>query len=224
MGTMIVTFDLFSALTDSRSGGSLVFGRLAEARGWGFDGEAVYDRWDAHNKRAQRDCTTWVPYGELSEQALAETYRELGLDGNVQADSKTIAESVADWPLWPDVPDGLKVLAGSCRVGVLSNVDDALFATTKASALVDPAYVLTSERLRAYKPHKAIYERAAAHADGLVHIASSARDVRGALEAGIPTVRLVRPGHLLDAQGPVPTTEVSRIQQLADVLAQMPPR
>ena len=41
-----------------------------------------------------------------------------------------------------------------------------------------------------------------------MHIAASARDVRGALEAGITTVRLTRPGHSLDAEGPKPRLEV----------------
>ena len=218
---MIVTFDLFSALTDSRSGGSAAFDRVAEAHGWNVDGEMLYDRWDAHNKGAQRDCASWVPYRELSERALAATYRDLDLDGDAHADVTALEASVADWPLWPDVPGGLEALARSYRLGVLSNVDDSLFAATKASALIDSSYVLTSQRLQAYKPNKAIYERAASHADGLVHVASSARDVRGALQAGIATIRLVRPGHALDPQGPVPTHEVSRVNELPEVLAQL---
>ena len=80
------------------------------------------------------------------------------------------------------------------RVGLLSNVDDALFARTAAAPFVDPAAALTSEQLGAYKPHPEIYLRAKARLGDLVHVPTSARDVRGALEAGIPVVRLRRPG------------------------------
>jgi 2-haloacid dehalogenase len=80
--------------------------------------------------------------------------------------------------------------------------------------------VLTSERLRAYKPAPDIYRRARERADGaLVHVATSARDVRGALEAGIETVRLRRPGHVLDPEGPQPGREAAGLRELAALLS-----
>jgi 2-haloacid dehalogenase len=54
-----------------------------------------------------------------------------------------------------------------------------------------------------------------------VHVAASARDVRGALEAGITTVRLVRlvrRGHAVDAEGPQPSLEVEEAADLPGVL------
>ena len=48
----VVTFDLFSALIDSRSGGGAALSRLARTHGWSVDGRHVYDRWDALNKAA----------------------------------------------------------------------------------------------------------------------------------------------------------------------------
>ncbi len=53
----------------------------------------------------------------------------------------------------------------------------------------------------------------------MVHVATSARDVRGALEAGIPVVRLRRPGHELDPDGPRPAYEVESVDELRAVLA-----
>ena len=52
----------------------------------------------------------------------------------------------------------------------------------------------------------------------LVHVAASARDVRGALEAGLETVRLARPGHELDSAGPRPAREVDSLTELAGLL------
>jgi 2-haloacid dehalogenase len=42
--------------------------------------------------------------------------------------------------------------------------------------------------------------------------------VRGALEAGITTVRLVRRGHVVDAEGPQPSLEVEEAADLPGVL------
>ena len=50
-------------------------------------------------------------------------------------------------------------------------------------------------------------------------MATSARDVRGALEAGITVVRLRRPGHELDPAGPAPRDEASDVRGVAALLA-----
>jgi 2-haloalkanoic acid dehalogenase type II len=214
----VVTFDLFSALLDSRSGGAAAFARLAGDRRWSVTGEQLYDAWDPLNKAAQRDSTAWVPWRVPARHALAQAYDRLGLEGDTAADVEALAVSMADWPLWPDVEAGLPRLAGSHRVGLLSNVDDELFARTAAARLVDPDVALTSQRLRAYKPHRRIYLRALEALAPMVHVATSARDVRGALEAGIPVVRLRRPGHELDPDGPRPAYEVDTLDDLPRVL------
>lgn len=219
--TTVVTFDLFSALLDSRAGGCAAFDQLAGSRGWAVSGEALYDRWDAHNKAAQRDCTGWVPWRDPAAAALRRTYAELDVVGAVPDDLEVLVNSMADWPLWPDVAPGLPLVAAGHRIGLLSNVDDEVFARTAAAPLVDADVALTSQRLQAYKPHAAIYLRARDSLGSMVHVAASARDVRGALEAGIPVVRLRRPGHELDPDGPAPTHEVDAVADLAPVITSL---
>lgn len=213
-----MTFDLFSALIDSRRGAGRVLDRLAEDRGWGLSGLEVYDAWDRRHKAGQRACTTWVSYDVLARAALEDVYEELQLDGDSEADLATILASLPDWPLWDDVPTVLPDLAGRYRIGLLSNVDDHHFRRTAAFAYVDPAFAMTSERLRAYKPSAVIYRRARSALGSMVHVASSARDVRGSLEAGIPVVRLQRPGHELDPDGPRPSLEVGGLAELESAI------
>jgi 2-haloacid dehalogenase len=215
----VVTFDLFSALLDSRTGGAAAFDRLVLANGWPVTGVQLYDAWDPLNKAAQRDCVSWMPWREPASRALAEAYASLSLDGDVAAGIETLVESMSKWPLWPDVADGLPLLAEEHHVGLLSNVDDEIFERTAAAAFVGHQLAFTSQRLRAYKPHAAIYRRAFDEAASMVHVATSARDVRGALEAGVPVVRLRRPGHMLDPDGPRPTYEVDMVHDLPVALA-----
>jgi 2-haloacid dehalogenase len=215
----LVTFDLFSALIDSRLGASAVLDGLSSARGWPVDGGTVYDEWDRRNKTSQRAEREWIPFAEHSRRALAGTYEALDLGGDADHDVAVLLRSVGDWPLWPDVAEGLPEIAARHRVGVLSNVDDDVFARTRIAASVADDAVLTSERLRAYKPAPDIYLRARERAGGaLVHVATSARDVRGALEAGIEVIRLLRPGHVLDRDGPRPARQVGDLRELAAAL------
>lgn len=218
----VVTFDLFSALIDSRSGGSAALGDLARRHGWPVSGLELYDAWDPRNKAAQRDCTEWQPWRVPATTALAAAYDALGLDGDPDEGVEVLAGSMRDWPLWADVPDALPRLSADWRVGLLSNVDDYLFQRTRAADLVDHEVALTSQRLGVYKPHPAIYQRAAERLGAtMVHVATSARDVRGALEAGITVVRLRRPGHDLDPDGPRPLHEAGTVDELARVLTHL---
>ena len=219
MNPRLITFDLFSALIDSRMGGSAVLDGLAHARGWPVDGGTLYDVWDARNKASQRDLATWVPFAEHCRRALAGAYAGLDLAGDADADVVVLLRSVGDWPLWPDVAEELPRLAAAHRIGILSNVDDDIFARTRVAALVADDDVLTSERLRAYKPHPEIYRRARDRAGGaLLHVATSARDVRGATEAGVDVIQLRRPGHRLDPEGPTPTHEAADLGALSTLL------
>ncbi|MBB3677143.1 haloacid dehalogenase [Modestobacter versicolor] len=218
----LVTFDLFSALIDSRTGGSAAFAGLATTHGWDVAGTELYDDWDARNKASQQDVphdddAPWVPFAEHCRRALAATYAARGLVADPAADVEVLLGSLPRWPLWPDVEAALPEVARTHRVGVLSNVDDELFRRTRAAALVDEDAVLTSERLRAYKPHPELYLRArGAGVD--VHVPASARDTRGALEAGLAVVRVRRPGHRVDPDGPQPEREVADLGQLPAVL------
>jgi len=215
----LITFDLFSALIDSRLGASAVLDGLARARGWPVDGGTLYDAWDRRNKASQRDEPEWIPFAEHCRRALAGAYAELGLSGEADADVVVLLRSVADWPLWPDVIEVLPEIGARHRVGILSNVDDDVFARTRVAALVADDAVLTSQRLRAYKPGPEIYRRARERAGGeLLHVPTSGRDVSGALAAGIDVIRLRRPGHVLDPAGPQPDREAGDLRELAALL------
>ena len=182
----------------------------------------MYDRWDAHNKAGQRTATAPTTFHDLSLRALRQTYVDFGLDiSKADEDMVALENSVSEWPLWPDIADAVREIAERTRVGLLSNVDDRLARRTRAFRLIEPELALTSQRLGAFKPNPEIYQAAVAAVapEKLVHIAASARDVRGALEAGITTVRLARPGHNLDAEGPKPRLEVEDAADLPGLLA-----
>lgn len=223
---LFVTFDLFSALIDSRTGGSFHLQRLSEERGWRRTGQDLYDEWDRRNKRSQRETVEWITFAEHSRRALDGAYASFELPGDAGVDVTDLLLSTSRWPLWPGVRAGLAALRDQFELGILSNVDDDVFAHTPVSPLIAESSVLSSERLGAYKPAAEIYLRAQEHAGErrLVHVATSSRDVRGALEAGIAVIRLSRPGHSIDPEGPRPSIDVTSLTDLLPHLRDLSPQ
>ncbi|MCU1619113.1 MAG: putative Haloacid dehalogenase, type, partial [Modestobacter sp.] len=74
----------------------------------------------------------------------------------------------------------------------------------------------------AYKPHPELYLRAR-DAGVDVHVPASARDTRGALEAGLAVVRVRRSGHRVDPDGPQPSHEIGELGELPAVLGSLAP-
>lgn len=220
----LVSFDVFSALIDSRTGGSAFFAGLGNARSWPCTPGAVYDRWDAHNKLLQLRCTRWRSFAELAEEALSTTYRDMNLTGSARQDSARLLAGMSTWPLWPDVSAEALSRVNGGRLGLLTNIDDGLLEPTAVMRLgvFDPQYVITSQSVRAYKPSAEFYRRGVERMGPLLHVASSSRDVRGALEAGIACVRMDRPGHSVDPAGPQPRVVVGSVLELPGVVSANP--
>lgn len=207
--TGIITCDVFSALTDSDRGVRTLLAGLHQD--WPVDPATVAADWDARTKTLHRTHRAWRSHAELATQALVSSYAELGVPGGALTDAARLLESMGDWPLWPDVAALSSDAWSGLRVGLLTNCDDDLLGRTRAASLgwVDAELLLTSQALRAYKPATAFYDHAREQIGPFVHVAASARDVRGALEAGVPCVRFARPGHALDPDGPVPAVTVT---------------
>jgi 2-haloalkanoic acid dehalogenase type II len=216
MKAPLITFDVFSALINSRHGGGRFLQSLADQRDWPSRGADLYDDWDARNKHAQAQARSWVTFAQLAEHALRATYKHYALPGDVHADCLELLASIAGWPLWPDVEPALAAIGRRYRLGILSNVDDDILASSKVWPLIDPANALTSQRLGCYKPDPRIYVIARDRFGVQLHVAASARDVRGAGEAKLPYVRVARPGHHVDPDGPEPTHTITDLRELAE--------
>ncbi len=123
-----VTLDVFSALIDSGTGGSRVFDQIARRQRWALRGQALYRAWDREHKRLQHECAQWEPFTVLGRRALVQVLDEHLLRGDVDATMTELWAFLGDWPLWLDVARGVRELARAYRVGLLSNVDDAMLA------------------------------------------------------------------------------------------------
>jgi 2-haloacid dehalogenase len=212
-----VSFDVYSALIDSRRGAGRTFSTVSRARGWPRDGEELYVGWDARNKSLHAQADGSESFRALATRAMAGLLTELEVEDDPSAVTDAVLADVGSWPTWPDVTDGLRSVATEHPIALLSNIDDDILGLTRFG--VDVPRWITSERAGAFKPSRRIYDFARAElGDDLVHVPASGRDVRGSLEAGLRIIRVVRPGYPVDASGPQPEQEIDDLRELPSLL------
>lgn len=144
----------------------------------------------------------------------------------VQAD--TLVDSLPAWPPFADTVESLRRLQDCCKLGVISNTDDDLFAATARALDVSFDWVVTAEQAHAYKPSHQNFERALAAMgiprDKLLHAAQSRfHDVAPARALGIASVwvnrRHDKPGDGATAHSSaLPDLEVPDLKTLADMM------
>ena len=104
-----------------------------------------------------------------------------------------LAESIKNWQPFPDTVAGLKRLKSRFKLGIISNIDDDLFAGTAQWLEVEFDAVITAEQVGAYKPSKKNFEvaleRTGVDRAKLLHCAESLyHDVAPTNEMGIANV------------------------------------
>lgn len=191
-----LTFDCYGTLVDWEAGIVGALRPLLHRHGvHASDGEILelYGRLEP-----QAEAGVWVPYRTVLRRVVEGFGRELGFRP-ARSELGVLADSLADWPLFPDTVEALERLGRRWKLGVVSNVDDELFAATRERLGVEPAVVVTAEQVRTYKPdpthfHAAL-ERLQLRRDQLLHVAQSLHhDIGPARELGIATVWVDRRG------------------------------
>jgi 2-haloacid dehalogenase len=181
-------------------------------------------------------------YGEIEAEEEARGYREykdilrgvvrgfgrsLGLSPSA-GEEQFLLESLANWQPFPDTLRALRLLKRKFKLGVISNIDDDLFAATARKLGVEFDYVITAQQARAYKPSLEIFrlaqERIAMSVDRWLHAAQSLyHDVAPAKLLGIATIWVNRPSPRPNAGAAKPAeakadVEVSSLAAFADLV------
>ena len=134
------------------------------------------------------------------------------------ADRDALAASIPSWKPFPDTVAALRALGTRCRLAVISNIDDNLFAATARQLEVPFAAVVTAGQARCYKPDPAIFEEALGRlgeTPGVVaHVAEGVGEVAPARRLGCSTVWVRRNGRSARLLTEAPDLEVPDLQSL----------
>ena len=217
--TRWASFDCYGTLVDWEAGIRATLGRL-----WpGADADELLERYHEIEPRVQLESA--LPYRAVLAESLRLLAEHEGLPLD-EADAFALAESLPDWPVFPEVPGELAELrARGWRLAILSNTDPDLLAASLDRIGVPVSATVTAAEARSYKPAHGHWERfrerARVEGGRHVHVAASLfHDIAPAAELGIPAVWINRRGETSDLPR---AAELPDLTGLADELERLVP-
>ncbi len=234
----LLTFDCYGTLVDWEAGIVAAAREVAAAHGWtpgpapagagSPPGRATFDS-------ARADSVILSAFGAAEHVVQAERYRSYRevlsltlarMGGTLgfrptPAQCDAFAASVGAWPAFPDTVGALRRLGRRYRLGIVSNVDDDLFAETRKRLRTRFDWVVTAQQVGSYKPAAAHFEEMAMRSgiprDRTLHVAQSLfHDIAPASALGYATVHVDRPSRG-DGSGATPPADARPDATVADM-------
>lgn len=169
-----LTFDCYGTLIDWETGILAGLRTILEPRGVTVDDEALLEAFARHE--AALEAGPYRRYRDVLAGAARGVSAELAVEPS-DAEVDRFADTVGDWPAFPDTPAALARLAGRYRLGVITNCDDDLFAASNRRLGVTFDWIVTAEQARSYKPDPHNFELALARIglprERILHVAQS---------------------------------------------------
>jgi 2-haloacid dehalogenase len=208
--TEALTFDCYGTLIDWEAGILAALKVVLEPRGVHPADDELLEAHARHEPALESG--EYLSYREVLGRCLQRLCAEQGVVATLE-EQDSFANSVPDWPAFPDAPVALRRLKGRFRLGVLTNCDDDLFAASNERLGVEFDWVVTAQQLRSYKPaianFEALIERVGLSRDRIVHVAQSLyHDHVPAQRLGLTSVWIDR-RHGLAGGGATPIAEAS---------------
>ena len=188
----VLTFDCYGTLIDWEAG--LLAALRAALPGVDADDDELLEAYAAHE--AEAESGPYLTYREI----LGSGVRSVAAARGVAVTDATVArfaESVRDWPPFPDSSEALARLKERFRLGVITNCDTDLFAASNQRLGVAFDWVVTAELARSYKPSlrnfELAFETIPVPRDRILHVAQSLfHDHVPAKHLGLTTVWIDR--------------------------------
>ncbi len=224
----VLTFDCYGTLIDWESG---IWGALEPifaAHGAAAEREHALERYATLEAEIERG-----PYREY-RQVLRGVLEGLGAEYGftpAAGELEGFADSVRDWPAFPDSPAALAALQRKYKLAILSNIDDDLFAYSARRLQVTFDFIITAQQARSYKPSlnnfRLAFSRIGVPPARILHVAQSLfHDHVPAKALGLSTVWVNRrhgqPGSgATPPASATPDLEVPDLQTLAKTIGLM---
>ena len=220
----VLTFDCYGTLVDWEAGIFSALKPVLAAHGKSISDPEILDLYGEFEAKAE--AGPYAPYRNVLNSVVCSFGRQFAFTPTVQ-EAEALANSVPHWRPWPDTVRALRKLQARYRLGIISNIDDDLFSSTRHYLSVEFATVTTAQQARCYKPSLEIFRMALIKVgvapNRVLHVGQSIyHDVLPAQSLGLSTVWVNRPspragvGAVKRAEGK-PDLEVPDLRTLADL-------
>jgi len=221
----LITFDCYGTLIDWETGMLAALRPLFCRSGKIVSDEKLLEIYG--EAEAEVEAGPYQRYRTVLSETVQAMGRALGVDISAH-DGRTFAASVALWEPFPDTVACLQALARRYKLGIISNIDDDLFAGTQRKLEVKFDLIVTAEQVQSYKPSlrnfREALRRSGLSKDEVLHAGQSVyHDIVPASFLGIKNVWVnrpsIRPG--AGAAKPASAQPQFEVQNLNELLALM---
>ncbi|MGB9489192.1 MAG: haloacid dehalogenase type II [Terriglobales bacterium] len=144
-----ISFDCYGTLIDWEAGMLPVLRALLARHNCNLADGAILE---LHGEfEAEAEAGPYRSYGEVLQSVVRAFGERLGFQPS-PSESRSLHESVAGWPAFPDTVAALRQLKTRYKLAVISNIDANLFAETRKLLDIEFDAVVTAEQARSYKP------------------------------------------------------------------------
>jgi 2-haloacid dehalogenase len=213
------TYDCYGTLVDWNAGIGAELERLI-----GGDRSELLRRYHELEPQVQAREPS-LPYRHVMATVLCDIAAERRVEV-AESERDALGRSLPRWPVFPDVPDGLRELrARGWKLAMLSNSDRDLIEASIQAIGVPFELAIVAGEIGSYKPgHRhweEFFDQTGADRAGYVHVAQSHfHDIVPASELGLPSIWINRLGETGD---PPPTRELPDLARLADTADELVP-
>ena len=164
----------------------------------------------------------WISTWEIWRRQFAHAFGEHDLAGDAVVAADRLRRHLAEADPYPDAHDAVEAIAArGLLVGLLSNADDDFLQSAITRARLRFSAIASSESLRAYKPHRVVFEaicqRLHLHPAEVLYVGDSPQaDIHGAKHAGLRAA-WIRRGDVGEYPEDVPRADVE-IGSLREVI------
>lgn len=186
----ILTFDCYGTLIDWESGILSSLKKLVEVGDKKIGDDRLLELFAEFEAKAQGG--EYRPYRKVLRELVVKIGEELNFSPT-ETELNSLKNSLKNWQPFPDTVEALKALKQKYKLGIISNIDEDLFAETAKHLQVELDYVITAEKAKSYKPSlnnfEVALEEIGAKKDKILHVAQSIyHDITPARSIGLSTV------------------------------------
>ncbi|HLH07273.1 MAG TPA: haloacid dehalogenase type II [Terriglobales bacterium] len=185
-----LTFDCYGTLIDWESGILAAVRPILDSHHRRLSDDGILELFAAIE--AEEETGDYKKYRQVLQRVMWKMSARIVFP-LTEAELNAFPNSLPTWPVFSDTVEALRRLKSNYKLGVISNIDNDLFAETAKALQVPFDFVNTAEQARSYKPslnnfHLAV-ERIGMPKEKILHCAQSIyHDIVPARELGIANV------------------------------------